>query len=98
MKEIQKDIKNYENLYQVSNCGNVRSITRERLQYNHTGIAQRIYYGKVLKKQLIKTTGYYYVTLYDGGNKTRMISVHRLVAEAFILNPNNYIILFDKQY
>lgn len=31
MEEIWKDIKNYENLYQVSNLGNVRS-----LKYNHT--------------------------------------------------------------
>lgn len=89
-KEIWKDIKDYKGLYQVSNYGNVRSLTRNRLQYNHTGIAKRTYYGKFLKKQLIKTTGYYYVTLYDSRKKVKMKSVHRLVAEAFILNPNSY--------
>ena len=65
-------------------------MTRNRLQYNHTGIAKRTYYGKFLKKQLQKQTGYNTVTLYDNDRKGKIKSVHRLVAETFLENKNNY--------
>lgn len=44
--------------------------------------------GKFLKFQLTRNGQYYKVTLY-GPNKPLQIGVHRLVAEAFIPNPNN---------
>lgn len=72
--EVWKDIKGYEGQYQVSNLGNVRS-----LNYNHTGQIR-------LLKQVPTKTGYLRVNL--GSNKINR-SVHRLVAEAFLPNPNN---------
>ena len=73
MKEIWKDIKNYEGHYQVSNLSRVKSIK----------------FGKeIILKQNIRG-GYYYVRLYKNGI-VKNYFVHRLVAEAFIPNPNNY--------
>lgn len=72
--EIWKDIEGYENLYQVSNLGNVRSL-------RHT------------KPHLITQTknrnGYLQVALSICSNKLKKFYVHRLVAQAFIPNPNN---------
>lgn len=85
-KEIWKDITGYENLYQVSNLGNVRVLDR----YVNSGIK---YNSKVKRKgrllrQHIKNNGYLQVTL-TLNNKRKYYNVHRLVAQAFILNSNN---------
>ena len=75
--EIYKDIEGYEGLYQVSNKGNVKSFV------NNNGVSRE----KVLKPAI--RNGYKKVTLYK--NKTfKRFYVHRLVAQAFIENPNNY--------
>ena len=71
MKEIWKDIKEYEGLYQVSNLGRVKRITT----------------GRVLKP-LKHANGYLMVKL----SKNSIVytkTVHRLVAEAFIPNPEH---------
>lgn len=75
MDEVWRDIKDYEGLYQVSNLGDVRS-----LNYNQTGEI------KVLKQGNAK--GYKRVGLFKNG-KTKQYSVHRLVALAFISNPDD---------
>lgn len=85
MEEIWKDIKGYEGLYQVSNFGRVLSINRTRKgRYNSIVPVKR-------KFKNFKTTwdGYYDVTLCKD-SKLKSFRVHRLVAEAFIPNPNNY--------
>lgn len=74
-KEYWKDIVNYEN-YQVSNLGRVRSLYNNKGQY-------RI---KILNP--IIGNGYYRVRLFKN-KKNKLYSVHRLVAEAFIHNPDN---------
>lgn len=79
-KQIWKDIEGYEGLYQVSNTGKVRS-----LNYRHTGKT------KVLK-QNTKDNGYKRIGLNRNG-KNKGYLVHRLVALAFIPNPNNYPII-----
>ena len=77
MKEEWRDIKGYEGLYQVSNLGRVKS-----LNYKHTNRE------KILKDSTNKN-GYKNVNLYLEGVLRRFL-IHRLVAEAFIENPNNY--------
>ena len=73
MKEIWKDIEGYEGLYQVSNFGRVRSLKN----------------GKVrILKPLTNKNGYLRVQLYKN-NSLKTIFIHRLVAMAFIPNPNN---------
>lgn len=85
MKEIWKDVKNYEGLYQVSNLGNVKVLDRivNSAIKNNTKVKRK---GRMLK-QYIKQ-GYPQVTL-TLNNKRKYCNVHRLVAEAFIPNPNN---------
>lgn len=75
--EIWKDIQGYESKYQISNLGNVKS-----LNYRKTGIP-KLLTPKINKK------GYMWVSLSDGKNP-RPFLVHRLVAMAFLTNPNNY--------
>lgn len=81
LKEVFKDICGYEGLYQVSNLGNVKSLSFGAKNMRMSNIS------KLLK---ISTTncGYCKVQLYKSG-KPKMCYVHRLVAEAFIPNPEN---------
>ena len=82
--EIWKDIKDYEGFYQVSNLGNVRSLdrkvkdtTKDRIQHIK---------GRELKVA-DNGKGYKLVFLNKGRSRENKY-VHRLVAEAFIPNPN----------
>ena len=77
MNEEWRDIKEYEGKYQVSNLGRVKS-----LNYNNTKKE------KILKSR--NNRGYLCVTLYKEG-KSKTCKVHRLVAQAFIENSNNYL-------
>lgn len=93
MKEIWKDIKDYEGLYQVSNLGRVKSIERQ-VERNRNG---KVFYlsvpEKILKENYTKTTERHpmkraTVELWKE-NKRKRYFIHRLVAEAFIENPLN---------
>ena len=75
MQEIWKDIRGYEKLYQVSNLGRVKSYPRQGTK------------GKIIKQWEDKD-GYLRVYLRKDG-KTKTKTVHRLVANAFLKNPNN---------
>ena len=89
MEEIWKPIKGYEKYYEVSTFGNVRSLDRfikcETIFGNNKNFIKK---GRLLKPRTSKSrgleTGYYRVML-NGKNKC----VHKLVAEAFIPNPEN---------
>lgn len=84
MEEIWKDIKGYENLYQVSNFGNVRP--KARIVESKNGVVKEIN-GKILKKWEDKK-GYLYVSLCKNG-ESKNYTVHRLVLTAFIENKDN---------
>lgn len=46
--------------------------------------------NKIFLIPIKKSTGYYAINLYDDNKKRKMFFIHRLVAELFIPNPNNY--------
>ena len=91
-EEIWKDVKGYECLYEVSNFGRVKSKDR-RVKVVHKSTFYKNLKGKMLKPS--KTIGYENVTLCKEG-RTEYKSVHRLVAEAFIPNENNLLIVNHK--
>ena len=76
MKEVWKDIKGYEGLYQISNQGRVKSVKKD-----------------LVMTPCVRQHGYLGIQLHGrGGHPTRNMrtfSIHRLVAEAFIPNPEN---------
>ena len=71
-EEVWKDIEGYEDRYQISNFGNVRSIC---------GVS-------IIRKTSIDNKGYVAVTIKKQGQSHRY-RIHRLVAKAFIPNPDN---------
>ena len=73
--EEWRDIEGYEGLYQISSLGRVKSFPRPTTP------------GGILKINKRKD-GYCSVMLCKNG-KTKRFLVHRLVAKAFIPNPNN---------
>lgn len=84
MEEIWKDIKGYEGAFEVSNFGNFRSKDR-KVPCRWGGL--RNYSGKPLKTETI-VEGYQRIVLMKNAIKKRYMC-HRLVAEAFIPNPNS---------
>lgn len=83
MNEEWKGIKGYEDLYEVSNLGRVRKL---RFVNNYAN-KEKVF----LVTPKPNGTGYLKVFLWRDG-KSKQVLVHRLVAEAFISNPN------DKQF
>ena len=82
MAEVWKDISNYEGIYQVSNLGRIKSLSREVIKaYGATHkLSERI------KKINSDNYGYQVVRLHNGKGKT--FKVHKLVANAFLGTPD----------
>lgn len=82
MKERWKDIQGYEGLYQISSFGNVRALCVEKYRgrFKHRRPEKLL----CLKKH---RDGYLVVSL--SKNKQKYFQAHRLVAIAFIKNPEN---------
>lgn len=78
MIEIWKNIEGYEDLYKVSNLGNVKQIK----------------FNRIIKKCL-SNNGYLVVNL-SKKNVSKSFLVHKLVAEAFIPNPDNLLYVNHK--
>ena len=78
-----RPIKGYEGLYEVSNTGEIKSLPKVR----KNGSGYYIQKEKLLR-QSNTTTGYKKVELVKDG-KRKSLKVHRLVAQAFIPNPQN---------
>lgn len=78
-KEQWKDIPEYEGMYQVSNLGNIKSLSREVCNSKRCFISKE----KILK--LSKDSGNYSIVhLYIKGSKRSTKKVHQLVAECFL--------------
>lgn len=80
MEEIWKPIPGYENLYEVSNLGRVKSLQR-KVPNRTNPVPERI--------MKLRTTpnGYVKVSLHN--QKETFFAVHRLVAMTFLENPDN---------
>lgn len=90
MEEIWKDIKGYEGLYQVSNLGRVKRLPYKRNRINPKSMMMaNHHYKERIMKGSISANGYYRVSL-SFKDKIAYKHIHRLVAVAFIPNPNNY--------
>lgn len=80
-KLIWKDVNGYEGVYQISNYGDVIRLPCRDAR------------GHLRKMKVIKAhknrCGYLHLGLYKDGKETKHL-VHRLVAEAFLCNPNGY--------
>lgn len=85
MKEVWRDVTDFEGHYQVSNLGRVRSL--DRTIVDSKGVT-RNRKGRIIKLNL-KPSGYVNVNLQKGSNR-KYFRVHRLVAQEFIDNPNSY--------
>lgn len=84
MIEEWKSIKGYETLYEVSNTGKVRSLSRKVIVKNKYGaVSTRMTKAKELKPQM--RGQYYMVWLCKNGN-SKQYYIHRLVAETFLNN------------
>lgn len=89
-EEIWKDIEGYEGYYQVSNFGRIKSLARK----TKNGQGFRPIKESIRKIHYSKSLGYWMVTLkVKSTNDNVLIEnrflVHRLVAKAFIPNPEN---------
>lgn len=80
VKEIWRDITWYEDIYQISSLGNLKSLYFINCKY-------KIKRDK-LKKQQNDKDGYK-ILLLSNNKATQNKKIHRLVAEAFIPNPEN---------
>lgn len=81
--EVWKPVKGFEGLYEVSNLGRIMAlpkiVTRRGKSYNIK--------SKIMKPQQ-SGNGYLKICLHDNG-RTSFLFVHRIVAQAFIPNPEN---------
>lgn len=75
--EIWKPVVGFESKYLVSNLGRVKSIGT----YNTC--------KKGIMKPMVNREGYLHINFFDNGRK-KDIGIHRVVAQAFIPNPNGY--------
>ena len=83
-EEIWKDVVGYEGSYQVSDQGRVKSLKRVVMRKN----GQKRTINECILKPAATHDGYLRVCLHTGG-KQKTPSVHRLVASAFVPNPDN---------
>ena len=83
--EIWKDIIGFEQYYQVSNLGRVRSKDRIVITPKTSYFKK----GRILIPSLDSKGNYLFVGLHVN-NKVKLIYIHRLVAQNFIPNPHNY--------
>lgn len=82
-----KDILGYEGIYQINEYGFVKSLSR--VINNNGSYSGKIKKNERILKHSINRYGYCVITLQKNGVRA-FKSIHRLVAETFIDNPNNY--------
>jgi len=94
--ERWKDIPGFEGLYQISDYGRVKALERV---LPHKTFGQWKIKEKILKPGINGNgennyntgLGYYFVVLFDKNKKTHNMRIHRMVAKAFVNNPNKNV-------
>lgn len=84
--EIWKDIKDFEELYEVSNKGRIR--VKERYVNNSKNPSFKVRRKSKIMSAIDHGNGYLYITLTKNGKRFNRY-IHRLVASAFVKNPRN---------
>lgn len=80
--EVWKDVVGGEGLYQVSNMGRIKRLARKGKGNSPV--------DKIMKQQKPKTPKRpLHLRLFINGRQIN-VSTHRIVAQAFLQNPNNY--------
>ncbi|MCP4354353.1 MAG: hypothetical protein GY793_01730 [Proteobacteria bacterium] len=91
MKEIFKDIPNYEGLYQISNLGRVKSLKRISFSKRHN--KYRTISERMLKQSI---SGRYKIVALNNCGKLKSFRVHQLVAIKFLNHkPNRCKLVVD---
>lgn len=83
-REIWKDIPSFEGFYQASDMGRIRSVDRI---ITYKDGRKGLYKGQIIKQRIGKV-GYLMLSV-SVGSKIKTFTVHRLIALAFIPNPEN---------
>lgn len=91
MKEMWRRIRGYEDLYVVSNLGRVKALPRE-VTCSREGIQfSRRHEGRILKTRVIGKRNY--IILWRSADDHVQIRVDKLVATAWVDNPNNFSVV-----
>lgn len=88
MSEEWKSIPEYEDLYEVSNLGNIRSLDRTTPRRTRWGVKGFVTIKGQILCPIERKDGYLSVTLCKNG-KNKNYLIHRIVTTAFIPNPDN---------
>lgn len=87
-EETWKPVVGYEDLYEVSDRGNVRGVDRVIRSSRYGEPYERVHHGGILKQRK-SSRGYLQVVLTDKNGNCQYCLVHRLVATAFIPCDND---------
>jgi hypothetical protein len=86
-EEIWKDVYGYERYYQASNLGNIKS---EDMVVPHWRGGKMVKRGRILRNcKRSSSPASYLVVMLCVNQVKKTVSVHRVIAEAFIPNPEN---------
>lgn len=85
MKEIWKPVVGFEEYFTISNLGKLKRIKEVQNLFGRT--KREVEINRIVKPTLDR--GYLKINLSINGKRT-LKYIHRMVAEAFIPNPNNY--------
>lgn len=89
MKEIWRDIPEFEGLYQASNYGNIRSLDRVIERRDGKKLPLK---GKILPQYIKEPSKNHFIKVVNLSKNCKCYTktVHRLVAKAFLENPYEY--------
>lgn len=96
MSEIWKPVAGYAGAYEISNLGRVKSVARTIEIKHANGPYTRCQPERILKPAPTQPEGGYLAVILRKDGISYGHSIHRLVANAFIPNPNNLPVVMHK--